>query len=231
MTFEICADTIEACVIAEKYKVKRVELCSALSVGGLTPSKGLMEACVAIGGVEVHAMIRHLEGGFVYSDDDIKVMLKDIRMVKETGGHGVVFGCLTANNQINLEQSKLLFELAKELKLEVTFHRAFDFCSNPVEALEQLIDVGFDRLLTSGTHPTAEQGADVLKDIVAQANGRIQIMAASGVSPENAIRISETGVDALHFTTHDKVQLEKDLGMGTRSVMTEQKTQKIVEQF
>jgi len=131
MTLEICGDSLESYKLAKQFGVKRIELCSALTVGGLTPSIGLIEECANVGGVEIHAMIRHLEGGFVYSEEDIKTMKKDISHIKIAGGHGVVFGCLTSENEINIEQNKQLFNHAKGLGLEVTFHRAFDFCADP----------------------------------------------------------------------------------------------------
>ena len=106
MILEICGDSLESYKLAKQFAVKRIELCSALSVGGLTPSIGSLEECANIGGVEIHAMIRHLEGGFIYSAKDIGIMIKDISNVSIAGGHGVVFGCLTPANEINLEQNK-----------------------------------------------------------------------------------------------------------------------------
>ncbi len=136
MIFEICGDSFEAVLLAEKYNVKRVELCAALSLGGLTPSIGLIEKCTEIEEVEIHVMIRHKEGGFVYSSVDIEIMESDIISAKEAGAKGVVFGCLNNDNEIDLKQNKLLYKLAKRLGLAVTFHRAFDFCVSPKKSFQ-----------------------------------------------------------------------------------------------
>ena len=231
MIFEICADSYEAALLAKQYAGQRVELCSALNVGGLTPSIGLVEKCAEINGIEVHMMIRHKEGGFVYSDLDIQIMEKDIKAAKEAGANGVVIGCLSADNKIASTQNKRLVSLAKKLGLEVTFHRAFDFCTDAKTALEEIIDLGFDRLLSSGQAKTAEEGIPILKNLVEQANGRIQIMAGAGVNERNALKISDAGLDALHFTIHHKKAAENNLGMGFASEMNEQKLKAIVEQF
>lgn len=231
MIFEICGDSVEAIELAQKYGAKRIELCSALSVGGLTPSRGLVERCVEIAGVEVHAMIRHKEGDFVYSSSDIEIMIRDIICLKAAGVHGIVFGCLTTENQIDVNQNKRLFTTAKDLELEVTFHRAFDFSTDKLQSLEQLIEIGFDRLLTSGGEKTAEEGLPMLAQLAKNSNERIQIMAGSGVNANNAIKISETGIDALHFTSHRKVDMKKGMGMGSQSVIDQYKAKSIIEQF
>jgi copper homeostasis protein len=228
MTLEICGDSLESYKLAKQFAVKRIELCSALTVGGLTPSMGLIEECAKIGGVEIHAMIRHLEGGFVYSDKDVETMKKDISNVSLAGGHGVVFGCLTLQNEINLDQNKQLFSHAKSLGLEVTFHRAFDFCSDPKSTLNTLIEIGFDRLLTSGQEPTAIEGKETIRSMVHQSNGKIEIMAGSGVSASNAKELFDLGVDALHFTSH-KINSEKEkLGMGNKTIPKPEKIASIM---
>jgi copper homeostasis protein len=231
MTFEICGDGLDAVLLAEKYKVKRVELCSALSLGGLTPSVGLMQECCAVKDVEIHVMIRHREGGFVYDAKDIEIMETDIISAAEAGAKGVVFGCLTEQNEVDHKQNKLLCKLAMSLGLEVTFHRAFDFCTDYAKSLEDLIDIGFDRLLTSGLAPDAEKGISTLAAICAQANGRIQIMAGGGLNAKNAELIALSGVDALHFTVHHKVTQDNLTGMGSESRMNEEKLRSIVELF
>ncbi len=231
MIFEICADSYEAVVLAKKYKVQRVELCSALSLGGLTPSIGLVEKCAEIEDVEIHVMIRHKEGGFVYSSDDIEIMESDIINAIEAGAKGVVFGCLNPDNEIDIKQNKLLYKLAKRLGLEVTFHRAFDFCVSPQRSLEEIIEIGFDRILSSGQKNTAEDGIPLLSELVKLANGRIQIMAGSGINAVNALNIANTNVDALHFTSHMKSSENNDDGMGKQSVQDEQKIKSIVDLF
>jgi len=227
MTLEICGDSLESYKLAKKFAVKRVELCSGLTVGGLTPSIGLIEECAKIGGVEIHAMIRHLEGDFIYSDKDIETMKKDISNVSIAGAYGVVFGCLTPENEINLDQNKQLFSHAKSLGLEVTFHRAFDFCSDYESTLDTLIEIGFDRLLTSGQEPTAIEGKETIKNLVNQSQGRIEIMAGSGINEHNAAELTSIAIDALHFTSHIS-EGTADLGMGNKTIPDPIKTQAII---
>jgi len=217
MTFEICGDSTESYTLAKQFGVKRIELCSALSAGGLTPSIGLIERCSEIGGVEIHAMIRHIEGGFVYSNDDIEIMKKDISYVRKAGATGVVFGCLNSENEIEKEQNKQLLSHAKNLGLEVTFHRAFDFCNNPKTSLDLLIEIGFDRLLTSGQESTAIEGISMIRKLVIQANRKIEIMAGSGVNISNAKELTSAGVDALHFTSHTVNSEKQYPGMGIKN--------------
>lgn len=228
MTLEICGDSLESYKLAKQFTVKRIELCAGITVGGLTPSIGLIEECAKIGGVEIHAMIRHLEGGFVYSDKDIETMKKDISNVSIAGGYGVVFGCLTTENEINLDQNKQLFSHAKSLGLEVTFHRAFDFCSDPKSTLNALIEIGFDRLLTSGQEPTAIEGKEAIRHLVLQSNGKIDIMAGSGVNASNAKELFELGIDALHFTSHQTHSEKEQLGMGIKTIPNPEKIESIL---
>jgi copper homeostasis protein len=228
MIIEICADSFETTQMAAKFGAKRVELCTALSVGGLTPNYALIESCSKVSGIEVHVMIRHREGDFIYADSDIQIMLNDIVKAKEAGAHGVVFGCLNSANEINIDQCQALANKAKELAMEVTFHRAFDFIKYPMRALEILIGMGVDRILTSGGKPKAIEGLTELTELVEVANGRIQIMAGSGVNSTNAFELKSTGIDALHFTAH-KSGGKTDLGMGDRSMPDESKVREVVD--
>lgn len=176
----------------------RIELCSALEVGGVTPSPGMIAQTVALG-VPVQVLIRLRSGDFHYADDEIEAMCDDIRMAGKLGAHGVVIGALTAEGDIDLPAARRMMEAAGDLS--VTFHRAFDECRAPFEALEQIIDLGCDRILTSGQAPTAPEGAGLLRQLVQQAAGRIVILAGSGVTPDNVSQlIAETGVTEVHGT-------------------------------
>jgi copper homeostasis protein len=230
MKIEFCIDSVNGAIAAKKHGANRVELCSALNVGGLTPSFGLIKQCAAQG-VEVHVMIRHNEGGFTYSKADILIMLEDIKMAKKARASGVVFGCLTPQNELDFESNIDLIEAAKSLDLEVTFHRAFDFVENPAEALTSLINFGVDRILTSGQHDKAIKGIENIKTLVKQANGQIEIMAGSGVNNSNAVELAVTGIDALHFTIHKSSSENEALGMGTRTVIDEEKISSILKLF
>ncbi len=227
MTIEICGDSTEAYKLAKQFGAKRIELCSGLSVGGLTPSYGLIAQCFKIGGVEIHVMIRNSEGNFVYTNSDIEAMKTDITQSKNAGASGVVFGCLTSLNEIDTEQNKQLFKHAKSLGLEVTFHRAFDFCKDPNIALKQLVEIGFDRLLTSGQQAKAIEGKLTIKNLVNQSQGRIEIMAGSGVNESNVKELSALGIDALHFTSHTSKE-NLNLGMGRELIPDELKVGNIM---
>jgi copper homeostasis protein len=230
MTFEFCIDTIEGAIAAKKYGVKRVELCSALNVGGLTPSFGLIQQC-SQQGVEVHVMIRHIEGGFVYSKEDVIIMEEDIKKAKEAGASGVVFGCLTPQNTLAIDANITLIETARNLNLEVTFHRAFDLVKDTKETLISLINLGVDRILTSGQRDKAIEGIDIIEQLLKQANGRIEIMAGSGVNSSNVKQLSETGIDALHFTIHQSKTETESLGMGSKTIIDESKITSILNLF
>ena len=214
MKLEICTESIATAVFAGELKIDRIELCSSLDLGGLTPSFGLIEACVSQSKCETHVMIRHKAGDFVYSAEDIKIMSNDIEKVKLAGAHGVVFGCLTATNEIDFQETNLLTEHAKNIGLEVTFHRAFDFVLNPIESLNQLIDIGIDRILTSGGQEKAENGLELIRTLVKTAENRIQIMAGSGINAENANLFTSANVDAIHFSGDLKTAALSGFGMG-----------------
>ncbi len=230
MNIEICTDSLEGALAAEKYSAKRIELCAALSVGGLTPSYGLIKQCVEKSTVEIHVMIRHREGGFNYNGADIEIMKSDIIASKKAGAHGVVFGVLDSDNKVS-GLNKELVSLSKSLDLEVTFHRAFDFVIDYKPAIEKIISFGFDRLLTSGLQPTALQGVAVIAKLQADYGNQIQIMAGSGVNQTNALEIASTGIDNIHFTARKLVGTNTKLSMGDVMVVDEEKVEAIVGLF
>ena len=229
MTVEFCVDSYLGALAAKSHGVKRIELCSALSVGGLSPSIGLVKKCAEIKEVETHVMIRPIEGNFVYDGNIIEAMIQEIIYTKNAGAKGVVFGCLNEENQVTIEQNKLLIEKAKTLGLETTFHRAFDQAKDPTIALKNLLSLGFDRLLTSGTKNNAQDGAEIISKLVRQAKGQIQIMAGCGVNEKNVMQIAQTGVDAIHFTIHKKQRQKSE--MGVKNTIDEKKIVNILKQF
>lgn len=227
MKFELCTDSVEGAEIASKFGFTSIELCSALSVGGLTPNYGLIKQCVDRSNVEVHVMIRHKEGGFQVTNDDIFLMSLDIKAAKEAGAHGVVFGILDASNQV-ADSNRELVDIAKELGLKSTFHRAFDFVPDFRVAMKKVANFGFDRLLTSGLQPKAEKGIAVIAEIQQTFGDKIQVIAGSGVDVSNALNFSGSGIQYLHFTArkHDSDIVE--MGMGQVMVTDEFKIQQIV---
>lgn len=230
MNFEICTDSVAGAEAAEKFGAKRIELCSALSVGGLTPSVGLIKQCVEKAAVEVHVMIRHKEGSFNYGTEDVELMKIDIEAAKESGAYGVVFGVLDENNKIS-PLNKELVMLSKALGLEVTFHRAFDFVPNYKSAIEQLINFDFDRLLTSGLQQNVEEGLAIITYLQSNYGNEIQIMAGSGVNAANALKIASSGVNNLHFTARKSVNNTTRLSMGEFMVVDEDKIKNIINLF
>jgi copper homeostasis protein len=195
---EVCAFSLESCLAAEKGGANRIELCGSMYEGGTTPSAGLIQLAKQKVSIEIHVMIRPRGGDFCYSDDEISVMQADIRIAKELGCEGIVLGILQPNGQVNITQTKALVALAKPM--QVTFHRAIDMTPDYSKALEDIIESGCDRILTSGQKNTAMQGIEAIENLVKQANGRIEIMAGSGVNADNAQTLLHTGVNALHLT-------------------------------
>ena len=193
---EVCCGDLQSVRAAIEGGAHRVELCEALELDGLTPSEAMMESAIGMG-IPVQVLIRVREGDFVYSKDEICKMRNDIRLARKLGAAGVVIGALMPDGSIDEEAIRCMMDEAEGLS--VTFHRAFDVCRKPEEALEKIISIGCHRLLTSGQATTAEQGIPMLKKLVEQADGRIIIMPGAGVNPQNASRIlEETGAIEIH---------------------------------
>ena len=196
LILEVCCGDLLSVQAAVEGGAHRIELCQALELDGLTPSEAMMESAIAMG-VPVQVLIRPREGNFVYSKDEVLCMLHDIRRARRLGANGVVIGALKPDGSIDEDVVRCLVEEAEGLS--ITFHRAFDVCAHPEEALEQIISLGCHRLLTSGQASTAEQGIPLLRELVKQSAGRIIIMPGAGVNPLNACRIlSETGAKEIH---------------------------------
>lgn len=229
MEIEVCVEKIETAFAANKFGANRIELCSALDLGGLTPSIGIIEECSEKCSLDVYTMIRPRGGRFNYTPAELNIMLKDIRAAKSVGADGVVFGCLNDDLTLNKYQNQLLIETAKSLDLGVTFHRAFDFIINPEESLDFLIDIGVDRILTSGQKPTAIEGIEKIKHFVNKSNSQIQIMAGSGVNFSNIKALIQTGINAIHFTTRKEIRQDDSLNMGKEYEPDTKKITTIVE--
>lgn len=198
MELEICTYTVRACRIAQQEGADRVELCSAVREGGLTPSVALMEMVREAIDIQLFVMIRPRGGDFLYSDEEFEQMKREIVLTKKVGADGVVIGLLNPDGSIDLSRTRELVELASPM--EVTFHRAFDMVADPSKALEDLIEAGCKRVLTSGGRNSAPDGIEWLTQLSTQANGRIKIMAGSGVNASNARSLMDAGVHALHLS-------------------------------
>lgn len=197
MQVEICCNSILSACNAKEGGAYRIELCQALGEGGTTPSAAAIEYCVKELNLQTRVLIRPRGGNFVYNDAEMRVILRDIELAKKLGAHAVVIGFLTPEGDIDVVKTRMAVDAADGMG--ITFHRAFDECRNPEEALEQIIDCGCHKILTSGCKPTAWEGREMLQKIVRQAAGRIDIIAASGIVPGNANQIIKTtGVNEIH---------------------------------
>ncbi len=200
---EVCANGVESCIAAQTGGADRVELCASIPEGGTTPSYGEIKvARRVLTTTRLHVIIRPRGGDFLYSDLQVERMAADIAVCRELGVDGVVFGCLNADGTIDVEKNRYLMECSRGMS--VTMHRAFDRVADPERALEEIIDLGFDRILTSGQQPKAVQGVESLAKLNRQAAGRIILMAGSGVTEQNIKEIYEvTGLHEFHFSARE----------------------------
>ncbi len=204
MHVEICVDSVDGAVAAQEGGADRVELCDNLFEGGTTPSGGCIKVARQRLRIGLQVMIRPRGGDFHYSAQEVEVMREDIRMAKELGADGVVFGCLTPDGDIDRGLTSELVELARPLN--VTFHRAFDVCREPQKALEELISLGIDRVLTSGQEATCLEGLELLTALNQQAAGRIIVMPGGGISPRNVNKIvAACGAVEVHLSARRTV--------------------------
>lgn len=226
---EICANSAQSCVEAEAGGAKRVELCAGIPEGGTTPSYGEIRTAQALtSSIDINVIIRPRGGDFLYTPAEIQSMLLDIKLCKQLKVHGVVFGCLTKDGDIDVPLMRRLIETAKPLS--VTCHRAFDVCRDPFAALEQLIELGCDRILTSGQQSDAVKGIPLIAELVKRAAGRIIIMPGCGVRENNIARIeAETGAKEFHTSARSIVYSKmeyrnENVPMGSSIVSSEFET-------
>jgi copper homeostasis protein len=209
--YEICVDSLAGIRAARDAGAQRVELCAALLEGGLTPSRGMISQARRIDGIALHAMIRPRGGDFLYDPDELDVMRSDIEAAKREGADGVVFGLLTAEGEIDAARTRELIALARPLA--VTFHRAFDMARDPFPALETLIALGVERVLTSGQEATVLEGLPLIAELIGRAANRIIVMPGGGITARNVGRIVAGAAPAeIHFACLD----ESESGMQFR---------------
>ncbi len=197
---ENCANSVESALKAQEGGAYRVELCAGIPEGGTTPSYGEIKcARKLLKATKLNVIIRPRGGDFLYSELEQEIMIEDIKIARECGADGVVFGCLTAQGDVDMPLMKRLMQEVGDMS--VTFHRAFDVCRDPKKALEDIISLDIDRILTSGQEENAEKGIPLLKELVEQAGDRIIIMPGCGVNPNNIARIAKmTGAKEFHFS-------------------------------
>lgn len=221
MIFEICASSFESARNAQLAGANRIELCSELGVGGITPSYGLIKKIMEELSIENCVLIRPRSGDFTYTEEEFDVMLRDIAFCRELGCEGVVTGVLNADNTIDEERTKQLIEAAGEM--DFVYHRAFDCVPNAEEALKILKKLGVKRILTSGGKKSAVEGLDLLKKLNSIAEGKITIMPGGGINPQTVLKIKEAGFNEVHFsgTVFEKSQSELPFSFNTATFLDE----------
>lgn len=201
ITLECCCRTAEEAWEAMTGGAARVELCERLEVGGVTPSVETIKATLRKCDLPVNVLVRPRAGDFVYSEEEIRLMEQQVQICKELGVNGVVIGALNSAGDIDVNTARRLIAAARPL--QVTFHRAFDECREPLRALEDIIGLGCERLLTSGHAPSALEGIPLLKRLVGQAGERMIIMPGAGITPDNIGRlVALVGAKEYHGSAH-----------------------------
>ena len=188
MIKEACVESFKKSLEAQNNGANRIELCENLAVGGTTPSYGTVKVCLEKLNIPIFPMIRARGGNFVYSKEEIEIMKEDIKAFKDLGVKGVVFGFLTSDNKIDLELTKELVDLA--YPMEVTFHKAIDEIVNPLDYIDDLVNIGIKRILTSGGKATALEGKDLINEMIKKSNKRLKIVVAGKVTKENLNELS-----------------------------------------
>lgn len=204
---EICANSVESAVNAQAAGAHRVELCAGLPEGGTTPSLGtIATARELLTDIQLNILIRLRGGDFLYTAQEQQIMMRDVEQCARIGVDGIVFGCLNSDGFINTTMLDAFVKMAHEHGMNFTFHRAFDVCHNPMQALEELINAGCDRILTSGQAPTAEQGIPLIAELVAKAASRIIVMPGCGVSSSNIKHIADaTSACEFHLSARSNI--------------------------
>jgi copper homeostasis protein len=201
---EICADSVESALAAERGGAHRIELCSNLLEGGVTPSSGLVSTVRSKIGIKVYVMIRPRGGDFCYSADEFETMQQDVLMAKQLGADGIVFGILHEDGEIDIGRARHLINVARPL--QATFHRAFDMSRELDKSLSEVIETGADRLLTSGGEQNVEDGIPAIAKLVHAAGHRIVVMAGGGITESNAhFVIGATGIREIHASVRAHV--------------------------
>jgi len=194
---EICCYTAESAIIAEKAGADRIELCDNHNEGGTTPSFASIEYCLEKVKIPVNVIVRPRGGDFLYSSYEFEIIKRDVRNIKKLGANGIVIGFLKSNGEIDKDKTKELLELA--YPMEITFHRAFDMCKNPFVATEELIEMGVNRILTSGAKNKAIDGTELIYELIKVSKNRIIIMPGSGVNENNLIElVKKTNANEIH---------------------------------
>ena len=221
MILEICASNYQSAINAQHTGAHRIELCSELAVGGITPSYGLIKQTLKSVTIPVFVLIRPRSGNFTYSDADFEIMKQDIQTCKELGCQGIVSGVLNLDNTVDINRTKELIEISKPMSF--TFHRAFDWTPNPFEALTTLMTLNADRILTSGQATSAEKGILILNQLKKLANNTLLILPGSGINPKNVLIFKGAGFEEIHCSSVlvPQVKASASIAMNTPSFLND----------
>ena len=228
MIVEICANSFESALAAQNGGADRIELCTQLAVGGLTPSHHLIKKVMSELSIPVHVLIRPRKGNFCYSKEELNIMKNDIEFCKNIGCSGVVSGVLESDLTIDLIATKQLIEAANGL--DFTFHRAFDCVKDPLVSLENLIDLKIKRVLSSGLKPSAIEGISLLSEMNKIANQQIEIMPGSGINLDNVLQFKNKGFTSIHLSATQQPEKKSASFFegGTEGVSDEKTIRKIM---
>ncbi len=208
---EVCANSVTSALAAQDGGAARVELCENLNEGGTTPSHGEISTARKLLHIKLYVLIRPRPGDFLYDSLEYDIMVTDVKYCIEAGCDGIVIGMLNADGTIDKERCAKLVHLAKQWGVGVTFHRAFDMCADMDQALEDIIEIGCERILTSGGKSTAIEGSRIIAGLIKKAAGRIIIMPGSGISEKNVADLVEfTGAVEVHSSARARVQSKMD---------------------
>lgn len=196
---EVCADSVESAIAAQEGGSDRIELCSGLVIGGLSPSAAMFRQAKEHTDIPIRVLLRPRSGDFCYSEYEFRILKEEVEQFRELGADGAVLGILRPDGSLNTEQMKELTDAAGGMG--VTLHRAFDVCADPRKTLEDSVSLGVDTILTSGQKQSAWEGRELLAELVHQAKGRVHILAGAGIGPEVIDEIAVcTGVSAFHMS-------------------------------
>lgn len=196
---EVCADSVQSAVAAQEGGADRIELCSGLVIGGLSPSPALFKQIRKYTDLKIRILLRPRFGDFCYDDYEFQTLKEEVEMFRELGADGVVIGMLNPDGTLDMERMEVLVNAAGDIG--ITLHRAFDVCRDPYEALEQCVSLGIDTILTSGQKSSAWEGRGLLAELAEQAAGRVEILAGAGVNPGVIEKLAGcTAVRAFHMS-------------------------------
>ena len=207
MVIEICCSSVSSVKNAINYGANRIELCQDLLNDGITPSERLLNSAIKISTKPINVLIRPRIGDFFYSSEEIKLIEYEIKQIKSLPINGIVIGILNRENDLPINVLKKLAQIIKPLDL--TFHRAFDIVNNPIKSMNKLIEIGFDRILTSGQSDTAEKGLKMLLELKEKANGKISIMPGGGINENNCHIFLKNGFNEIHLSAKKKKKENK----------------------